>query len=101
MLRCEDCEYFSRRSGGQVVLRCSPFSTIKEPECLMKWQYLKLDRLAESYERMATLYERFAPLQERMFRHMERELDDMEESDRWKEGYEVDDEEDEFDPPRA
>ena len=94
MLHCEDCEYFSRGSGGAVLLRCDPFSTIKEPECLTKWQLIKLETMVRAYQATLQVYERLAPLQEKMFRHMEREIDEVDEADAWKQGYE---DEDEFD----
>lgn len=50
------------------------------------------------------MYKRLAPLQEKMFRHMEREIDDVEESDKWKyeEGEDVaSDEDSEDDDDRA
>lgn len=89
MIQCKDCEYF-RDTGGGVVLTCDPFSTIKEPECLAKWQILRLDQL-ESYVRgTIAYYNRLAPMQEKMFKVIEREMDDISEADQWK----VDDEED-------
>lgn len=91
MLQCSDCEYYSRGPSGEVSLRCDPLSTIKEPECLAKWQLLrtgdlcqKIDRLVSAYEATLEIYRRFAPMQEKMFKHMEREIDDAEESDSWK-----------------
>ena len=94
MLQCKDCEYFSRGPGGAVMLRCDPFSTIKEPECLTKWQLIKLETMVRAYQATLQVYERLAPLQEKMFRHMEREIDEVDEADAWKQGYE---DEDEFD----
>jgi hypothetical protein len=44
------------------------------------------------------MYRRFAPLQEKMFRQMEREIDDTEESERWKLG-DTDNDENEDDEP--
>lgn len=107
MLQCSECEYFSRGPGGQISFRCDPFSTIKEPECLTKWQLLrtaeltqKVDRMVAAYEATLAMYRRIQPLQEKMFRHMEQEIDDVEESDSWK--YGDNDEEDgvEEDDPR-
>jgi len=98
MIQCETCEYFHRHASGQVSFSCDPFGTIKEPECLTKWQLLRLAELSQRVEKMTAAYEatvamyrRLAPLQEKMFRHMEREIDEAEEADGWK--YE-DDEED-------
>ena len=91
MIQCEDCEFFSRGPTGQVEFRCDPFKTIKEPDCLIKWQLLraseqtqKISRMVAAYEAMLEMYRRLQPLQEKMFRHMERELDDAEDADSWK-----------------
>jgi hypothetical protein len=91
VIQCSECEYFARGTHGEVTFKCDPFSTIKEPECLAKWQLLrtaelaqKVDRLVTAYEATLEIYRRFAPLQEKMFKHMEREIDDVEESDSWK-----------------
>src|SRR5262249_7856963 len=100
MLQCSECEYCKRGPGGQLQFSCDPFSNIKEPECLAKWQLLKLaeqsdklDRLVAAYEATVAMYRKLAPLQEKMFRHMEREIDDVEDADRWK--YEDDEADDE------
>lgn len=93
MLQCSECEFFSRGPDGRPVLRCDPFSTIREPECLTKWQLIKLDTMVRAYQATLEMYERLAPLQEKMFRHMEREIDEAEEADAWK--YDEDDDDDE------
>ncbi len=95
MLRCEDCDLFQRKPDGSPHLTCDPFSTIKEPECLMKWQLVQLTVVAQSHQATLQMYERFAPLQEKMFKHMEREIDDADEADSWKLS---DNEEEEDDP---
>jgi hypothetical protein len=91
MLQCSQCEFFVRGPGNQVGFRCDPFSTIKEPECLVKWQLIKsgevarqMDRMVRAYEATVKMYEKLAPLQEKMFRHMEREIDEYDEAERWK-----------------
>ncbi|MCH7814599.1 MAG: hypothetical protein IID40_11335 [Planctomycetes bacterium] len=82
-----------------MELHCDPFSNIKEPECLVKWQLKKLDTMVKAYLSTVEMYRRLAPLQERMFKHMERELDDVDETDAWKFGSgDDDDEEDDSDP---
>ena len=98
MIQCSECEYFVRGPGGQVGFKCDPFSTVKGPECLVKWQLLKLDelrrkieRMVDAYEATVEMYQRLAPLQEKMIRHMEREIDDMEEGESWKQGYDEED----------
>ncbi len=91
MLHCKDCEFFDRAPNGAVILRCDPFSTIKEPECLQKWQLLKLGAMVQANQATADMHQRLAPLQEKMMRFMEREMDDVDEADSWKYG-DVDDE---------
>ena len=98
MIQCQDCEFFQRGPSGSVVFQCDPFSTIKEPECLTKWHLLRLETLVRSYQATLRLYQKLAPMQEKMFRHMEREIDEMDESEKWRESLEPgDQEEDEED----
>ena len=92
MIQCTECELFVRGPSGQVGFKCDPFSNIKEPECLIKWQLIKIDVMVRSYQATLAMYKRLAPLQEKMFRHMEREIDDVDDADRWK--YGLDEEED-------
>ena len=102
MLQCSDCEHFQRGPNGQVAFKCDPFSTIKEPECVVKWHLLrsselggKIDRMVAAYEATLEIYKRLQPLQEKMFRHMEREIEDVEDADAWKYGETDDDDDDE------
>lgn len=95
MLRCQDCEFYRQGSDGSPRLSCDPFSTIKEPECLLKWQLIQLNIMAQSHQATLEMYQRFAPLQEKMFKHMEREIEDAEDADQWK--YSLDDDEEEDD----
>ncbi|MBT3279066.1 MAG: hypothetical protein HN909_01335 [Phycisphaerales bacterium] len=90
MIQCEQCEYFRRGANGQVQFACDPFSTIKEPECLQKWELLKMTQLVSSYQKTLAFYERLAPMQEKMFRMMESEMDDLDESNSWKQGSDED-----------
>ena len=92
MIQCSECEYFVRGPGGQIGFKCDPFNNVKEPECLQKWQLIKIDTMVRSYQATLEMYKRLAPLQEKMFRHMEREIDDFDESERWK--YQAEDEQD-------
>lgn len=94
MIHCQDCEFFRRAADGSPVLSCDPFSTIKEPECLAKWQLLQLRVMARSHQATLDLYKRLAPIQEKMFRHVERELDEADDADRWKFSPGNDDEDD-------
>lgn len=85
MLQCEQCEFFSRdEATGRIMLRCDPFCTIKEPQCLEKWQLLRLDALVQSYQATLRLHEKLAPMQKKMFDFLRREMDDIDESDSWK-----------------
>ena len=84
MLQCKDCEFFQRDEKGRIQLRCDPFSTIKEPECLAKWQLLRQDALLQAYQVTLQWYQRLAPMQEKMFEYMKREMDDIDDSDNWK-----------------
>lgn len=84
MIQCSECEHFVRSPDGQAGFTCNPFTNIKEPECLVKWQIIKLDTMVRSYQATLDMYRRLAPLQEKMFKHMQREIDDMEETDSWK-----------------
>ena len=88
MLNCRDCEFCKVGTDGHLA-----FGNVKEPECINKWVLLKLDMMVETYQATLRYYRRLAPLQERMFKHVEQELDDMDESDKWKLQDEQDDEE--------
>ena len=92
MLQCKDCEFFRQGPDGSPELSCNPFTNIKEAECLAKWQLLQLTVLAKSHQATLDMYQRLAPLQEKMFKHMEREIDEVEEADRWKLADDDDDE---------
>ena len=80
---------------GRRIFRCDPFVSIVEPECLAKWQLMRLDMLVASYRMMLQWYEKMAPLQNKLFRYMEREIEDINEADNWKSGDEEDKDEDE------
>jgi hypothetical protein len=84
MIQCKDCELCETAADGQVQLRCNPFTNVKEPECLTKWQLLRLDMMTRAYMLTVAEYRKLAPLQERLYRRMSREMDDMDESDSWK-----------------
>ena len=45
-------------------MTCDPYSTIKEPECLLKLQLVQLNLMARSHQATLEMYERLAPLQE-------------------------------------
>ncbi len=94
MIQCKDCEYFRRGENGEVSFACDPFGNIKEPTCLFKWQLIKINQMVGAYQATLRYYDKLAPMQEKMFKVMEREIDDMNESEKWKIA-----EEDEKNPP--
>lgn len=100
MFQCQDCEFCRFEPDGSPLLTCNPFTNIKEPECLIKWQLVQLNVIAKSHQATLDMYQRLAPLQEKMFRHMEQEIEDAEEADSWKYADDEDDDEDEDDPFR-
>jgi len=65
---------------------CNPFADIREPECLVKWQLLRLDLMTRAYMMTVAEYRKLAPLQEKMYRHMSRrDRPEMDDNDSWKE----------------
>jgi len=94
MIQCSQCEFAEIGPHGEVHLKCHPFTNVKEPECIQKWQLMKLGALVEAYGATLAQYRRLAPLQEKMMKMMEHEVDDFNESEKWKEGYLDQDDED-------
>ncbi len=84
MLQCENCEFAEQTQPGRIVLRCNPFSNVKEEACLLKWQLMKIETMVQAYQATVQMYQRLAPLQEKMFRQIQREVDDIDEADSWK-----------------
>lgn len=97
MIQCKDCEFYEIGPDGRKLFKCDPFSNIKEPECLQKWQVIKLDMLLGGYKSMLTWQERMSPVQDKILKYVQRELEDIDEAERWKVDDEEDDEEDEED----
>ena len=64
MIQCIDCEYYQEYPDGRRVFRCDPFRNIKEPECLNKWQLLRLDVLVSHYQAMVAGQQKMAPMQD-------------------------------------
>jgi len=89
MIQCKDCEFCEISPDGKRTFKCDPFTNIKEPECIAKWQLIRLDMLVASYKGMLKWYEKLAPLQDKIFKYMKREIEDINESERWR----LDDEE--------
>ncbi|GAF69753.1 unnamed protein product, partial [marine sediment metagenome] len=67
------------------------FTNIKEPECIAKWQLIRLDMLVASYQQMTRWYGKLAPMQDKIFKYMKREIEDIDESEQWR----LDDDEEE------
>ena len=84
MIQCKDCELCETEPDGKKTFKCDPFANIKEPECIAKWQLIRLDMLVASYQSMLRWYGKLAPIQDKLFRYMEREIEDIDESERWK-----------------
>ncbi len=94
MIQCQDCQHFRRSDEGKISFACDPFTNIVEPECVQKWQLIKINQMVDAYQATLGYYHKLAPMQDKLFKAMERELTDMDESDSWKR---TDDEEDESD----
>jgi len=84
MIQCNQCELCEIAPDGHKVFKCDPFSSVKEPECLAKWQLIRLDMLLASYQSMLKSYGRLAPLQDKIFKYVQREINEMEESESWR-----------------
>jgi hypothetical protein len=95
MIQCKECEFFHKGADGEIGFRCDPFSTIKEPECLTKWQLLKINQMVASYQATLDYYRKLGPMQEKMLKVVQHELDEMNEGEKWK----LSDEEEEFESP--
>ncbi len=91
MIQCKDCELCQIGPGGKGTFKCDPFTNIKEPECIAKWQLIRLDMLLASYQGMLKWYGKLAPLQDKIIQFMQREINELDEADQWK----LDDEEQE------
>jgi hypothetical protein len=92
MIQCSECEFFHKDPSGEISFSCDPFTNVKEPECLAKWQLIKINQMVATYQATLRYYQRLAPMQEKMFKVVERELDDMNEAEQWK----LDEDEDEW-----
>jgi len=97
MIQCSECEHYHRDPSGRVTFTCDPFARIKEPECLLKWQLLKINQMVEAYQKTLKYYEKLAPMQDKLFQAMERELDDIDDAESWKYTDQEEDEETEDD----
>ena len=84
MIQCKDCEFCEIGPDNKRTFKCDPFTNIKEPECIAKWQLIRLDMLLASYQTMLGWYSKLAPMQDKIVKYMQREIDEIEESDQWK-----------------
>ena len=84
MIQCKECEFCEISPEGRRAFKCDPFTNIKEPECIANWQLLRLDMLVASHHGMLKWYGKLAPIQDKLFKYMQREIDDIDESERWK-----------------
>ena len=84
MIQCKDCELYQSDAGGKGAFKCNPFTNIKEPECIAKWQLIRLEMLLSSYQGMLQWYGKMAPLQDKIIQFMQREINELDESDSWK-----------------
>src|SRR5262249_9056669 len=57
MIQCQNCEHYHAGEGGQVSFTCNPFGNIVEPECLQKWQLLRMTELTQKVDRLVAAYE--------------------------------------------
>jgi hypothetical protein len=96
MIQCKDCEFCEISPEGQRTFNCDPFTNIKEPECILKWQLIRLDMLAASHQATLRWYEKLAPMQGKLFKYMKREIDQMDESENWKVDEDEEDETESF-----
>lgn len=94
MIQCSECEFFEMTSDGKKMLKCDPCANIKEPECLAKLQLFRLDILIASYQSIMASQQKLAPVQDKLLRYVQRELEDMDEGEKWK----SDDDNDGLDP---
>jgi len=84
MIQCKDCEFCETDVIGKRTFKCDPFTNVKEPECIAKWQLIRLDMLLASYQQMMKWYGKMAPLQDKIIKFMQREINELDESDGWK-----------------
>jgi len=94
MIQCKDCEFCEVDLNGKSTFKCDPFRNIKEPECIAKWQLIRLDMLLASYQGVMKWYVKMAPLQDKIIQFMQREINELDESDSWKLDDEPEEEED-------
>ncbi len=96
MIQCKDCEFCQIDADSRRNFTCDPFINIKEPECIAKWQLIRLDMLLASYQGMLKWQGKLAPLQDKIIKYMQREINELDDTESWKiDGDDDDDDEDE------
>lgn len=94
MIQCKDCEFCEIGPDDRRSFKCDPFTNIKEPECIAKWQLIRLDMLLASYQNMLQWYGRLAPLQDKLIKYMQREINELDDTESWKQDEDEDRDED-------
>jgi hypothetical protein len=84
MIQCKDCEFCEISPDGRRSFKCDPFTNVKEPECIAKWQLIRLDMLLASYQGMLQWYGKLAPLQDKLINYMQREINELDDTESWK-----------------
>ena len=84
MLQCKDCEFCETTPQGQRTFKCDPFTNIKEPECIQKWQLIRLDMLVAGHRNLISWYEKMGPMQKKIFKYVQKELEGIDEAESWK-----------------
>ena len=84
MIQCSECEFYEKAPDGRRIFKCDPFSNIKEPECLAKWQLIRLDMLLATHQGMLNWQGKLAPLQDKIIKYMQREINELDETESWK-----------------
>lgn len=51
---------------------------------MAKWQLIRLDMLVGGNQQLLKWYAKLAPLQDKIFKYMQREIEDLDETERWK-----------------
>lgn len=84
MIQCKDCQFCHIAPDSRRSFTCDPFINIKEPECIAKWQLIRLDMLLATYQSMLKFQQQLAPMQDKIFKYMKREIEEMDETESWK-----------------
>ncbi len=72
------------------MLKCNPFENVKDESCLQRLLLLRTDMLVGMYSNMLSFYQNMAPMQKKMMKFMDNEIDELDQTDSWKRGYDED-----------